>query len=429
MRLLTRSYFFFAVVALVLGIPSAHALEVKLCAPFAVPALDCLTLQSSSAANSSDGVSLSTTTFVLADPATAATTLTYGPFTISGTVTAQQSGTLQKITFNPTTITANANGGCNATDTNPCQLQIIATSDTVDFPFDKPVGGYPAGVFMAGGFTGTEPRHLSPPDPNGDAISMTGEAGGLDASVNPPVLLSNAVINATPGTGTGDAATSLPATCTGTPGCKFTATSAVKSFNSQIQETVQQVCGVEQASCKTRLKTTLNVNIKRAANRISLPGGVVTVTPPKRGDPPVNLLEILLAETLPQLASFDVQKLLVGRNDFALTAQLKLTLTEAINPATEEVYMRVGDFTLTFLPGKFKRLIDGKLYSFIGRQDGYDIAAVFARDRTDPTAWTFVAGVHNVQLRPLLPLVPNLAPVDVSVGGDTGSDLVAPTFF
>jgi len=426
MGLLTCRYFYFAVVAIALGMPSAHAIEVKLCAP----GLDCITMPSRGA-TSGDGVGVSATTLVLTDSTGTATTFTYGPFTISGTVTAEQSGTLQRITFNPTTITATPTAPtvCDLTATNRCQLQIIATSDTLDFPYDKPVGGYPAGVFMAGGFTGTEPRHLSPPNPDGDTISMTGEAGGLDTTVTPAVVLNNSVINATPGTGTADLPTSLPATCTGSPTCKFIATSAVKSFNSAIQKTVQQVCAGEAQVCKTQLRTTLNINIKRAGSKVSLPGGMVTVTPPKQGEPPRNLLEILLAETLPPLASFDVEKLLVGRNDFALTAQLKLTLTESINPASEEVYMRVGDFTLTFLPGKFRRLLDGRLYSFLGRIDGYDIAAIFVRDRVDPKAWSFVAGVHGVQLRPLLPPVPNLAPVDISVGGDTGSDLVPPTFF
>ena len=49
-------------------------------------------------------------------------------FTISGTVTSLQSGTLQKITFNPTAIATTATAGCNTTATNPCRIEITATS-------------------------------------------------------------------------------------------------------------------------------------------------------------------------------------------------------------------------------------------------------------------------------------------------------------
>ena len=101
-----------------------------------------------------------------------------GPFTISGTVTSQQSGTLQKITFSPTTITANANAGCNTTATNPCRIEVIGTSHWSDFPLAKTTNvGYPAGVYMAGSFTGTQAA-----SPNGDTISMTAEASGLKAT-------------------------------------------------------------------------------------------------------------------------------------------------------------------------------------------------------------------------------------------------------
>ena len=133
-------------------------------------------------------------------------------FTISGTVTSQQSGTLQKITFNPTAITAIAGSGCNTTATNPCRLEIIATSHWNDFPAAKTTTGYPAGVFLAGFFTGTEPAHASPPNANGDTVSLTGEASGLKASAgNSPTIIvdsdaiNKVVINATPGTSSGDA--------------------------------------------------------------------------------------------------------------------------------------------------------------------------------------------------------------------------------
>lgn len=403
---------------------SAHALKVEVCVPTCALDPSPRTLFSDAATHTvTDFVAgLSTTTFPLVEPANPGAPIVHGPFTISGTVTAEQSGTLQKIVFNPTTITANS----SCTTTNQCRLQIIATSDGVDFPFAKPVGGYPAGVFMAGSFSNTaQPRHQSPPNPNGDTISMTGEASGLGFEGE---ALGNSVINPTPGTSVGDTPTTLPAFCSGTEGCKFTATSSVRSFNEQMQETVQQVCP-DSEPCLTRLKTTVNVNMKRPGN-VTLPAGTVTVTP--TNDPngnPINQLEVLLAENLPPLGSFVAQRLLVGRQAFALTARLKLGSGATINPPAEELYFRVGNFNMTIGPNKFRRFLDGKLFTFFGKVDGKDVAASLVRDFKDPTAWTFLVGVGGVALAELLPPLPNQTPVDVSIGGDTGSDLVLATFF
>lgn len=392
--------------------PAASALQVRICVPTceADPGLT-LTSQAIHTVTVFDA-GLSTTTFPLGS-------VTRGRFTISGTVTAQQSGTLQKIVFNPTTITGT---GCNTLATNPCKLQIIATSDVVDFPFDKPVGGYPAGIFMAGAFSAAQPRHQIPPNPNGDSISMTGTAGSIGE------LSTDYVINATPGSSVGDTPTSLPTSCSGTAGCKFIATSGLTSFNDQMQETIQQLCDGDSTACKTRLTTTVNVELKRAGN-VTLPGGMVTVTPARDDEEARNQTAILLAETLPPMGDFNAQKLLVGRNNFALTARLQLASGGNINPAAEEVYVRAGNFSMTIAEGRFKRLLDGKLFAFLGKVAGMEVAATLVRDHTDPSAWTFIVGVHDVQLRPLLPMLPAQTPVDVSVGGDTGSDLVTPIFF
>src|SRR5438045_1386284 len=59
-------------------------------------------------------------------------------FTINATVTAEQSGTLQKITFNPTTISTSTASGCNTTTNNPCRLQIVATSSLGDLVTTRP---------------------------------------------------------------------------------------------------------------------------------------------------------------------------------------------------------------------------------------------------------------------------------------------------
>src|SRR5919106_916449 len=118
-------------------------------------------------------------------------------FTITATVTSQQSATLQKITFNPTSITATSGSPCSTT--SPCRIEVIATTDQFDFPAPKPSGGYPAGAFMIGSFTG--PQAASP---NGDTISATAEASGLSTSFQP---VSTDVVNAAPGTGPGNTGT------------------------------------------------------------------------------------------------------------------------------------------------------------------------------------------------------------------------------
>lgn len=394
--------------------PTAQALEVVFCVPF------CL------------GVGADTQTLIVRGPDVPSVVSgvitnkvsiaqTYKGFTISATVTSQQSATLQKITFNPTAITANADSRCNTSATNPCTIEVIATSNDKDFPTLKPTGGYPAGVFMAGYFTGTEPAHTSPPDPNGDTISMTGEASGLSAANLP---LNSDVINATPGSGTGDILVSLPSSCTGKPTCNFTATTALRSFNTQIQETVQQACDPGQTTCRTRLRTTVRVNIKTPGNKVTLPAGTVTVDPPPPGAPPRNQTALLIAETQPPFGTLDVRNLAVASRAFALTAKITLDPGSRINPVGEEVYLRVGYFAMTIPAGKFKQ--QGNFFTFIGKVDNLNVAAVFERDRNNPAIWGFGAGVEGIRLTGLpLPRVP----VDIAVGSDKGSDLVTPTFF
>src|SRR4051794_13552592 len=77
---------------------SAHALVIQICTPdCSIPPEQQITVSSVASQTAKDPVTGVTTTTV---PIAA---FVYGPFTISATVTAQQSGTLQKISFNPTT--------------------------------------------------------------------------------------------------------------------------------------------------------------------------------------------------------------------------------------------------------------------------------------------------------------------------------------
>ena len=329
-------------------------------------------------------------------------------FLITATVTAQQSATLQRITFNPTSITAVAGSACSVTD--PCRLEIVATSSPADFPTPKLVGGYPAGAFMMGAFTGPQAA-----TPNGDTIAATSEATGLAADGAP---VSTDVINSTPGTGPANVGTSLPSACTGTPGCKFIANALRKAFSTQINETVQQQCGVEETSCRTRLRTRVNVELKTPGNRVTLPFDWVTTNHDPE-NPQKNPTDELISTTLASAGTFEVNSLGVGPNHFLMKATMAIGSDASIDPATEEVYARVGTFSLTILPGQFKRLQDGRLYSFNGKIEDRQVNATFARDRRNPSVWEVIFAVYGVQLNGL-PQPPLQVPVEIGIGGDTG---------
>src|SRR5919197_2540923 len=200
----------------VLSVPhSAQALQVQICTP------NCSTPGATTTSVSSATVATqdSTGSWVNSVPIAS---FPFGVFTITATVTSTQSDTLQKITFNPTTIKANS--GCSTTA--PCTIEIVATSDTTDFPVAKPVGGYPAGVFMLGSFTG--PQAVG----NGDTISLTGASSGLTTSTSDVArsVVNTDVVNAMPGTDPGNTGNSLPSPCTGNPTCVFMATTLKKGF-------------------------------------------------------------------------------------------------------------------------------------------------------------------------------------------------------
>ena len=89
--------------------------------------------------------------------------------------------------------------------------------------------------------------------------------------------------------------------------------------------------------------------------------------------------------------------------------------------------MRVGSFGMTIPAGKFKRFLAGKLFTFVGKVDGLDVAASFARG-TNPLKWAFAIGVHGADLT-ALPEPPAQVSVDLAVGSDTGSDLATASIF
>jgi len=417
-----------AALAVLSAVPlSANALQVRFCSPVCeATAADPVPDPSPRVFNGgtpTDVNGVTTNSAVIVHTHTNGTT----SFTITATVTSQQSATLQKITFNPTSITVNTGSPCNTSSSNPCRLEVIATSDDRDFPAPKPTGGYPAGAFMMGSFTGPQA-----PAPNGDTISVTSEASGIrlvtdssGAVVIEPI--STDFVNAAPGTGPANVGATLPSTCTGTPGCKFIAGALRKAFSTTINETVQQQCDVEQPNCLTRLRTRLNIEFKTPGNRVTLPYDWATANEHPE-HPDVNPTEVLLASTLASAGTFDVNSLAVGPNHFMMKATLALAADATMDPVTEEVYARVGPFSLTILPGSFKRLQEGRVFTFNGKIEDRQVNATFARDRRNPALWEVVLAVYGLALTGL-PQPPLEVPVEIGVGGDTGRDLVTARFF
>jgi hypothetical protein len=413
-----------AALAVLSAVPlSASALQVRFCTPVCEG-----TGADPTPSVFNGGTPVTDANGVTTNSAVIATVHTNGStsFTITATVTSQQSGSLQKITFNPTSIIVNAGSPCSTL--NPCRLEVTATSDQFDFPTPKPAGGYPAGAVMIGGFTGPQAAA-----PNGDTISATSEASGIrlvNADVNGGVVtqpVSTDFINATPGTGPANVGASLPSTCTGTPGCKFTATALRKAFSTTINETVQQQCDVELPSCLTQLRTRLNIEFKTPGNRLTLPYDWATANNDPQ-HPEVNPTEVLLASTLASAGTFEVNTLDVGPHHFMMKASLGLEADATIDPVTEEVYARIGTFSLSILPGSFKRQQDGRVFAFHGKIEGRQVNATFARDRRNPGLWEVVLAVHGVELTGL-PQPPLQVSVEIGVGGDAGRDVVTARFF
>ena len=302
----------------------------------------------------------------------------------------------------------------------------MATSQPTDFPFPKPAGGFPAGAFMSGKFEGTG---------NGDTISSTAESSGLSADFTP---VSTDVINLTPATGGANIGTTLPNTCSGNLDCKFTSGAFRRSFWTELSETVQQECGINSdgvpiQACLTRLKTKVTLEIKTNSNRVTLPfthekhniSAADEAIPSGRHHSATNPVKELTKSAIVPVGDLDIGHLLIGANNFALTAKMKLGEGGVIDPSAEETFISIGSFSLLILNGKFKKLLQGKLFTFLGKVDGLDVAATFVRDPRDSKVWAVVLGVHGVQLPRPQPSDPQVA-VKIGVGSDSGTDLVTP---
>jgi len=277
---------------------------------------------------------------------------------------------------------------------------------------------------MMGSFAGTEVTG------DGDTVSMTGKASGLVPAGSTFQAVSPDFINNTPAADPSNVGVSLPSSCTGNPACVFMATSLRKGFSTQISEIVQQQCGtnadgVAVTACQTQLETRVKIILKRDGNRIALPLEHRTHNEDPN-HPEINPTEELAQGLAPQFGSLEVSQLSIFPNQFSMTANVILNAGDTIDPTTEEVFLRVGDYSTSILPGGFKRLGNGRLFKFTGKIDGREVVVSFSRE-TD-TLWKFVAEVHQIQLTGV-PQAPLQVPVEIGIGSDIGQDLVTARFF
>ena len=438
---------------------TAEALKVEFCRP------DCATATAANKTTVSEAgtpVQNPTNVFTTTLSLTGVTVGGASGFAIQGTnprAIAQQSGTLQKLTVSTMTVRA-PTAGCSVAA--PCLLQMILTSDPNDYPTLKPAsvggtGGYLAGAYLSGFFS---PQPAPPPPPAGKTywnypptasettkvlsplaqVSMTAEASGL--GTGPGFALQNTdVLNQIGGglgTGGGPAASdtprSLPSKCQGSTGCVFAATTAIKSFNTLIEKTVQQKCEGAATSCQTRLRAIVNMRFVAPSNSVTFPLGFASVDPPPADGPPLpleqNPLALLTKETLPPLENLNVKALRVFSNlkIFELDGGFTLDDGNSIDPPNEEVYLKIGGFTMTIPVGMFRRfVVKGRVvFTFLGKVDSLNVLASLLQG-ADPTKWTFVIAVNGINLTPLLPAAGEV-PVDIAVGGDTGFDRVLACF-
>ena len=416
------------VVTFVSAVPfSAHALRVKFCAPSCptggadIPGGTFVeTLGPGVRTDFDGGAAAGGITITVVE----ASGLSVGPFTITATVTADQSGTIQQIIFNPTTVATGPGSGCRVPDltqdpplTNPCRLEIVAISDPDDFPLLRPPGGYPAGVFKSGFF-------LGPQDPNaGDSISMSGATSGLSGGgLSAVVARDTGFINVTPGPGTGDTPVSLPSACTGDANCKFIANDAAFAFYDSIEETVQHTCDEGQNVCGTQLETRLNVEITTEGNILELPCGT------KRATQAVNGTVALVEAQGSSFKPFNVLTLAVAPNDFAVAGNFTLLGTDAkFDALTEEVFLKIGSFAMIIPANKFVKPDPRvEFYAFFGKVKEFDVAATIVRDWKTPKKWWFGVGAHGVALTGLSAGVQTN--VEFAIGNDSGAVQKTPSF-
>jgi hypothetical protein len=314
-------------------------------------------------------------------------------FTITGSVVAQQSGSLERIIFQGVTITAPTS--CSVEF--PCILTITATGDASDFPTPKPTGGYPSGVVMSGFFDGTV-------DAN-DAISLTGFAGAAQDAIN-------ATPGADPATDTG---TSLPSTCAGDQSCRFSADGG--SFYDQIAETVQHECG-ELSECPPSLTVSVTVNFVNPGVSVNLPAGVVAANSP--GD---------LSGALPQPFSAFSGRLAgndrpgTGKDTFDLNSSFTIGAgSNGIRCLNEEVLLSIGkSISISLAAGSMHESAQGACV-FSGRRNGWDLQVVI--NQNGPVNFNASYRGSGGNLNGIVD--GKTETVKLSIGDDYGSFLVIP---
>ena len=320
---------------------------------------------------------------------------TTGGFTITGSVVAEQSGSLERIIFQGMTITAPAS--CSL----PCILTITASGDASDFPVPKPTGGYPSGVVMSGFFEGSV-------DAN-DTISLTGFAGAAQDAIN-------ATPGADPATDTG---ASLPSTCAGLEStevrCKFSADAG--SFYDQIAETIQHECGGA-TECAPSLSVSVTLKFVNPGVSVNLPGGVVSAKSP--GD---------LSAALPKPFSAFSGRLngndRPGDNNDTFDLNSSFTVgagSNGIRCLNEEVLFSIGESISISLPAGSMHQSPQGACEFKGRRNGWDLQVVI--NQNGPVNFNAFYKGSGGNLNGIVD--GKSETVKLSIGDDYGSFLVTP---
>jgi hypothetical protein len=170
------------------------------------------------------------------------------------------------------------------------------------------------------------------------------------------------------------------------------------------------------------------------SSTVTFPFGFASVDPPPEDGPALppeqNPLTLITKETLPPLENLNIKALRVFGNlkTFELDGGFTVDDGNSIDPPNEEVYLKVGGFTMTIPVNRFRRfVVKGRVvFDFLGKVDNLNVFATFVQG-ADPTKWTFVIAGNGINLTPLLP-TSGEAPIDLAVGGDTGFDRVLACF-
>ncbi len=343
-----------------------------------------------------NGVVIGSSTTTTVDASGVATTTvnlnnTVGVFTITGTAVAEQSGSTERILFVPIDVVG-LPGQC--TSSNPCPLEINASSDPSDFPTAKKGGGYSSGVVISATLSGT-----------GNTISATGTAN-------------SDVINFVPAAQPGDGPVTLPQRCAASTTC-----SDPDFLSDLLSENIQLPCATG-AFCTPSQSFT--INMKFVGTSANIPAaGIVQSRTHSAADllgtlPAVSGTSLKLSQTL-----VDIIRLLsfpdLSNADFTLNTLLAVMGNGIINPLSEDVSFSVGPFVTTIPAGSFTQIPQGR-FAFKGVINGVALTAQIAP--LGGNNWQFKVDGNGANLTGTR----NPVPVGLKIGDKSGPTWVTADF-